>query len=58
MIKATVTKIGKGWYATFINENNFEENVPIQLNLSEDFLGKNIGIEIEDNRIKNIKPWK
>ncbi len=25
MIKATVTKIGRGWYATFTNEDNYSE---------------------------------
>lgn len=58
MIKATVTKIGKGWFATFTNEDNYQENVPINLNLSEDFLGKDIGIVVENNKLKSIHPWK
>lgn len=58
MIKATVTKIGRGWYATFTNEDNYEENIPIHLNLSEEFLGKSIGIIIEDNKVMSIQPWK
>lgn len=56
--EATVTKIGKRWFATFQNEQGFEENVPINLNLSEEFLGKTIGIRIENNKIQSIYPIK